>query len=236
MKLKEIDYKKLKKKVDTKGYFIVRSFLTKNEVDKIMSLLKKEFSPRKDKRISGKYLSDMNDFQRLDVGEYPASSRFARYFFKFPWNKNDLFSKIASEVYDIRSHLANYKIGLWKELKNNSLLKKKRKKNKICYSYLIQYPVGGGFMSCHREYYSKNKKGNTYVVYLLLTTKGKDFKKGGAYIIKNKKLIMIEDEAKAGDVIIYKGNNYHGVKSIDNDKNLNLNKISGRVIFTPVMN
>ena len=41
MKFKEIDYKKLKKKVDTKGYFIVRSFLTKNEVNKIMSLLKK---------------------------------------------------------------------------------------------------------------------------------------------------------------------------------------------------
>ena len=47
---------------------------------------------------------------------------------------------------------------------------------------------------------------------------------------------MIEDKAKAGDLIVYKGSNYHGVMAIDNDKNLDLNTINGRIIFTPVMN
>ena len=177
----------------------------------------------------------MKDFQRLDIGDYSSSSRFARFFFKFPWNKNDIYNKVASETYDIRSRLCDYQVGLWDQLQKLSHVKKKSKTKKFCYSYLIQYPVGGGFMSCHREYYTKKKRGNVYVVYVLLTTKGKDFKSGGAYIIKNKKHIMIEDKAKAGDLLIYKGSNYHGVKSIDNDRNLNLKKINGRIIFTPVM-
>ena len=236
MDYKKIEYKKLKKKVDEKGYFIIKSFLDPKQVNKILSLLRKEFNSKKDIRKSGKYFSGMSDFQRLDIGEYAASSRFARYFFKFPWNKNDVFSQIASDAYDVRSNLTNYQIGLWNGIKKASSLKKQTKLSKFCYSYLIQYPVGGGFMSCHREYYSKEKRGNIYVVYVLLTTKGKDFKKGGAYIKKNNKLIMIEDKAKAGDLIVYKGSNYHGVMAIDNDKNLDLNTINGRIIFTPVMN
>ena len=99
----------------------------------------------------------MKDFQRLDIGDYSSSSRFARFFFKFPWNKNDIYNKVASETYDIRSRLCDYQVGLWDQLQKLSHVKKKSKTNKFCYSYLIQYPVGGGFMSCHREYYTKKK-------------------------------------------------------------------------------
>ena len=127
MNLKKIEYKKLKKKVDEKGYFIIKYFLEPKLVSKILSLLRKEFNSKKDIRKSGEYFSGMSDFQRLDIGEYPASSRFSRYFFKFPWNKNDAFSQIASDAYDVRSNLTNYQIGLWNGIKKTSSLKKQTK-------------------------------------------------------------------------------------------------------------
>ena len=56
-------------------------------VNKILSSLRKEFNFKKDIRKSGKYKPDMNDFQRLDIGDYSSSSRFARFFFKFEITK-----------------------------------------------------------------------------------------------------------------------------------------------------
>ena len=74
------------------------------------------------------------------------------------------------------------------------------------------------------------------MVYLALTTKKKDFNIGGAYVIKNKKEISIEDLIKSGDIVVYSGNLKHGVRPIDQDQTLDLKKINGRMMLMPVIN
>lgn len=228
----KINLKKIKKDVRQKGFSLIKSLYSKKEVHKIILEIKKTFKTSRQIKKSGHYKINMKDFIRLDVGEYKASIRLARFFFKFPWNRNSNYStKVAEELFELRSALSNFNSGLWNSLKSDL-----NKKKVFCMSYIIQYPRGGGFMSTHREYPIKNKKDNLFVVYLSLTSKKKDFTKGGAYIIKDKKEISIEDFIKSGDVVIYSGKFKHGVRPIDQDKNLDLKTINGRMMFMPVIN
>jgi hypothetical protein len=45
---------------------------------------------------------------------------------------------------------------------------------------------------------------------------------------------LIEDHIRFADMVIYRGDYYHGVESIDREKHLNLNQICGRMILTTV--
>jgi hypothetical protein len=96
------------------------------------------------------------------------------------------------------------------------------------------YPKGGGFMIGHTDYDGvKNSKKimKTYFQTLLfMTERGKDFKKGGAYILFKNKRIDIEKHVKRGDVVVYDGKSYHGVDDIDPNLPFSSNDLSGRVV------
>jgi len=96
------------------------------------------------------------------------------------------------------------------------------------------YPKGGGFMSGHIDYVAEETSnlGGTKLLQMLLfiTEKNKDFKEGGAYIQNGKNIIDTENFAKSGDIAIYDGNSFHGVKDIDPFMPLNTNKIRGRIV------
>ena len=104
---------------------------------------------------------------------------------------------------------------------------------------MIQYPTGGGFLSCH------NDKDNTFypdkMVNLLLpiTTRRKltknldgklqNYEKGGFYYFRDGKKIDIEKIIDNGDLIIHNTIIDHGVNCIDNDKDLDLVNLCGRI-------
>ena len=101
---------------------------------------------------------------------------------------------------------------------------------------ILQYPRGGGHMSEHSDYILKNVSkinftNNFYQLILSVTEKGKDFKKGGAFVIYKNKKILIEDMLRTADIIIYKSTIKHGVDEIDDDKKIDLNRINGRIIL-----
>src|SRR5579863_6244063 len=79
---------------DEAGYALVRGVIPPSDVAGYRSHVRSLFNPPKELRISGEYKRGWSDFQRLDLGEYPASTRFARYFFFFPWNNDRQFSAI----------------------------------------------------------------------------------------------------------------------------------------------
>ena len=71
---------------------------------------------------------------------------------------------------------------------------------------ILQYPVGGGHMSAHKDYILKsvskiNFNNMFYQLILLITEKGTDFFEGGAYISKDNKLIDIEKNTLRGDIM-----------------------------------
>jgi len=111
----------------------------------------------------------------------------------------------------------------------------KVEKNLWTASRIQHYPAGGGFFSQHKDFVlnkvtsiAKIKK--FIQIILLVTSKGKDFESGGAYIInkKNKK-IDLETQAKAGSIILYNSFTEHGVDEIDPNKAFKQNSADGRI-------
>ena len=95
------------------------------------------------------------------------------------------------------------------------------------------YPSGGGFFSAHRDTtlldVAAEKSVNFYQLILVLSEKGKDFSRGGAFLDRGEARFLLEEQCKPGDVLIYDGRSVHGVEDIDQQKRLSLSSISGRV-------
>ena len=96
------------------------------------------------------------------------------------------------------------------------------------------YPSGGGFMLGHKDYIAEETSlyNGAPLLQLLLfvTERGKDFSEGGAYIINSGNELDIESYAQSGDIAIYNGQSFHGVKDIDPFMPLCTQKIRGRVV------
>lgn len=214
--------------VDTIGFAIIRGSVSGGDIERYKGRVRHLYSPVSDVRISGHYQRGSKDFQRLDLGEYPSSSRFARYFFFFSWNENDQhFLDINRAQMRIFNLLARQPSSFGLEGDDDD--------NRFRVSFVIQYPLGGGFMSKHREH-SKVKDDKAYVVYLALTTRGIDYDKGGGYVVINDTMTDIEEHVLASDLVVYRGDMFHGVNGIDRDKPVVLNEVCGRMILTTQVN
>jgi hypothetical protein len=161
----------------------------------------------------------------LVLGEYGATSRFARYFMFFPWNRDPVFESISQSQMDVMRGLAR------KDASYASMGAADSNPDRFRASYVIQYPIGGGFMSKHREFSRQEKDDHAFVLGIALTTRGKDFSTGGAYIFPSDKQIDVEAGVQAGDIIIYRGDLYHGVDGVDPDRPVVLDRVCGRRIL-----
>lgn len=97
------------------------------------------------------------------------------------------------------------------------------------------YPKGGGFLGGHidqRAIESIADMDSSFIqLVMLVTEKGTDYKRGGAYVINSKKeYIDVEAHSQSGDVVIYDGNTMHGVEDIDPDKVFDQNNLAGRAV------
>jgi len=214
---------------DAEGFSIVRGAVSVEFVNSLRDMTNKIFKKDGDIRVSGNYQRGSKDFQRLDLGEYPASTRFTRFFMFFPWNNAEVFSEISRHQIDILNLLSR------KDKSFGSASEGDSNDRRYRMSYLLQYPRGGGFMSEHREYTAEEEGDKAYVVYLALTTRGEDFQKGGAYVKKGDEVIDIEGQVRASDLVIYRGDMYHGVSGIDSDKPVELDTLNGRMMMTSVV-
>lgn len=211
---------KVQHEVNQNGYIVLKQFIPRELTKKIKEYVKSEFNIQNDVRISGHYKRDQANFHRLDCGEY-GNTRFARYFFFFHWNSlPDIIKKIDTLLIFTRNTLADTHFGTDKDLHSLRF-------SKTC---ILQYPIGGGFMSKHFERPIKEDKDTAYVVYLALTTRGIDFQSGGAYIENpDGKLIDIEAIVEEGDFVVYRGDYNHGVLGVDKDKHIILDALCGRM-------
>jgi hypothetical protein len=211
---------------DEVGFCVIRGAIPGELVQSPIDRINRVFDAARDVRISGDYERDWPDFHRLDLGEYGASTRFARYFFFFPWNGDPAFDEISRAQMEIYNLLAR------KEPCFGSMTEADSNPNRFRLSFVLQYPIGGGFMSRHREYTQQEEGDKAYVLYLALTTRGKDFESGGAYLCRNGDKIDIEEQVRAGDLLIYRGDLFHGVDGVDRHKPVALDQINGRLMLT----
>lgn len=96
------------------------------------------------------------------------------------------------------------------------------------------YPSGGGFMLGHKDYVaeetSMQNSASLLQLLMFITERGKDFSQGGAFLTHDGVETDIESHAKSGDIAIYNGESFHGVKDIDPFLPLDTEKIRGRIV------
>ncbi len=212
---------------------VLKDFVDESKINKIFNILKKRNKNKKDIRLSGKFFYKMNDYKRLDIGESYTNPRFARFILFNEWNnKNKIFYNLVKPMIDFRNHLS----GISKDKYiYNDLEKKRSKLYHFCdLVRMIQYPSGGGFLNSHNDYDQFYPDGMINML-MPITSKIakskslKTYETGGLYYKINKRLLLIDDYIRPGDLIFHNQKIDHGVKTIDPYNNLNLKSLNGRV-------
>jgi hypothetical protein len=98
---------------------------------------------------------------------------------------------------------------------------------------LQQYPRGGGFIQAHVDRATVNVvpsgEANYVQVLVVLTTRGNDFERGGAFLETGDARTDLESHVELGDLVIYDEQAVHGVGDIDPHAVLDATTLSGRV-------
>ena len=132
----------------------------------------------------------------------------------FPWNQDQFqIFKFFKDIFKFKNKLN----GLEEEKFFNP------KKNNDCTirASFQFYPRGAGYLNKHNDPVDYHQK---YLLQMVMSEKGKDFKKGGLFVEINGKKINLDEHVSIGDLIIFKASLKHGVEKIDsNIKNTNLN-------------
>lgn len=229
----QIDRNIVNQILERNGYAIIRGLFDVEQLNLSMEKFKQQFSQKNDSPTVGETPKDVqSNFQKVLIGGKTQSddylARFFRVFYNPIWDKNiydmrDNFKtliKVRNILMGVRENFAMSQVeeisGLWSACR------------------LHQYPVGGAFMSMHRDYivdgHMKERNLSFYQLMLNFTKRGDDFESGGAYVYNNGEKIDLEAIAEKGDVIVYSGASLHGVEDIDPHKTVNLNTINGRIV------
>lgn len=236
---KRVLVNKIKNKLAKYNFCLLKKFNNLNTQKRIFYIIKKIFSSTKEIKISGKFQFKMKGYRRLDIGDTFKNTRFSRFIFFSEWEKkNDIFFKLINPVIEIRNLIS----GIRKEnnIYHNLKTIKSKKDNNSKYYFcdfvrMIQYPTGGGFLSKHNDYDKYYPKNVINAVLPITVKKGKkirklcDYEEGGFYFFNRNKKINIDNYVETGDLLLFNTKVFHGVNSIDPQKQANLKKLNGRV-------
>ncbi|MEM9017975.1 MAG: hypothetical protein AAGC68_13255, partial [Verrucomicrobiota bacterium] len=218
--------------LEKRQFACLRGLFEIEEVMEVRSHLKARVRRENDRPSRGETPQDLrSNYQKLRVGSAApnASSRefgrFLRTLFNPLWcedifGAHDLFRRLAG----VRNQLLgrpddwatdSFEDGFWTAAR------------------IHQYPVGGGFMGTHRDEALSDAHDENNLPYLqvllLLSKKGKDFERGGGYLMHGDERLVLDDYCEMGDVVIYNGSSLHGVADIDPHRPLDLDEVGGRL-------
>jgi hypothetical protein len=218
--------------VRNNAFEVLRGLIDPNEVAKGVQLLKEVFSVKNDHGsldVSPEQI--LNNFQKWSVGSVSPKSdtdaRLLRIFYNPLWCE-DIYKLhgVFNKLVEIRNHLQGMPEDYGKKIEDNNLYSACR----------IQfYPKGGGFMQSHTDHIGegnidKTEVGKFIQILVVLSKKGKDFIRGGGFVVHNGKRIFVEDNCELGDVIIYDGLTIHGVEDVDPHLPLDTTTLEGRLV------
>jgi len=216
------------------NYVVVNGLFNKTEISKALQKIKSKIKKINDHPAMGEKPSAiLKNYSKFVLGgkmnSWDYKPRCLRVMYNPIWDK---------DIYDVRKlfiRLAQFRNIIQGYEKNFAI--KNIEKNLWTASRIQHYPTGGGFFSKHKDIVlntvtSKAKIKKFLQIILLLTSKGKDFRNGGAFIIdKNKKKIDLEKFAKAGSILLYNGTSMHGVDEIDPEKKFSSFSNLGRYVM-----
>jgi hypothetical protein len=209
----------------------IRGLVSPESVARSVEALRRDFRAELDHPTLGERPSDIRkNFQKLLVGGVTQSdfycSRFFRTFYNPIWEP-DIYKM--HDSYRLLMEVRNLLLGKTRDyaverIEDDGMWSATR---------LHQYPIGGGYFSGHRDVVlidvAQKNDLNFYQVILNMTKKGKDFERGGAYVVVNDQKINLDEVFEVGDIIVYYASTFHGVDEIDPHRRLDLNTINGRL-------
>ena len=149
---------------------------------------------------------------------------FFHQFNYFPWNQDQLdFFNLYKDAFVLKNRL--------NKLNDKEFFNPKSNSDCTIRLSFQFYPSAKGFMDQHSDPVDYHQN---YLFMLSLSTKCKDFLNGGLFIKLKNKEIYLDKYASVGDLIIFKADNPHGVKKIDEQNQYKPLAFTGRwmVIFS----
>lgn len=213
-------------------FAVVRGLIDPDAVRQAVCRLRATFRAGDDRPTDGASPTDVRgNFQKLAIGTVdrpdPADSyaRLLRVIFT-PLFAEDRFgvhhvlrraAEVRNELLGLRRDFALDAIegGVWSATR------------------IQQYPRGGGFLSAHRDAstvaVSTSLVGRYLQVLLVMTRRGVDFERGGAYVEHPSGRLDVEAALHPGDLLVYDGRTVHGVADVDPHAVLDLHSLDGRL-------
>ena len=168
-----------------------------------------------------KMLDECPDFHRVITPELAKNYSLRQikhsYYF-FPWN-NDPFNLFESvnERWKVFKFLGGFPLNAYENnLPSTGIIDRLQ---------IAQYASGVGELELHSDPYIYQK----VAISGIMSKRGEDYKTGGAYILnENQEKINIEDSMDIGDIYLVYPTVFHGVETIDKDKNVDWDSFDGR--------
>lgn len=214
------------------SYEVLRGLIDPTEVERGVAKMKSVFSVKNDHGSTDVAPEQiLNNFQKWSVGclspKSETDARLLRIFYNPLWCE-DIYSLhgVFNKLVEIRNHLQEMPLDYAKKIEENKLYSACR----------IQfYPKGGGFMQAHTDHIGENNLDKTEVkkfiqILVVLTKRGKDFTRGGGFVVHNGKKIYVEENCELGDVILYDGMTVHGCEDVDPHLPLDTTTLEGRLV------
>jgi hypothetical protein len=217
-----MDKEKILYHLEKKGFYIIKNFLIERDfliMKKFwLSFFQNEPKSKKNNNIhkTGVILGDTNYLANSKIN---SKENHMMRFVQYLWNnsENQLTLDYAIRLHKVRNMLTN---------KDENYGLNFSKDRIAMYLQTNYYPPNKGFMTPHVDGYKKEIMLN---ITFNLTFKNLDFEDGGIQLVKNNKLINLDDLVQPTDALLFDGNLKHGVKKI-----VSKNKV-GRIGVFPII-
>jgi hypothetical protein len=190
---------------DNQKLIILKKFLDSKRCDSIVDYMKnigRSSLPNYELIQEG-----AKNFHRINMDDERAyvQGTFHQFSF-FPWNQDVFnFFELFEKIYFLKN-----KFG---KLNERSFLAKTAENGCVARVSVQFYPAGSGFLNKHSDPVDYHQ---LVVPILQLSSKGKDFREGGSYVMNNQdEKIVLDDVAEKGDVLFFNATSPHGVDTID---------------------
>jgi hypothetical protein len=214
------------------GFAILRGAVTPDEARSALRSAQAAFRPDDDHASVGESPEEVRrNFQKWSVGTTGGAhrnyeySRMLRVIFT-PFLDEDRYGvhNLLRRVAVVRNQLLGLRRDFAVDGIENGLWTASR---------LQQYPSGGGFIQAHVDMATVNvvpSGAPNYVqVLVVLTKRGVDFERGGAFLERDEGRVDLESHVELGDLLVYDEQTVHGVADIDPHVVFDAESLTGRV-------
>lgn len=222
----------VRRSLEEARFAIVRGVATPGEVRTVVERARAVFRPEDDRPVVGESTAEVRrNFQKWSIGTRGGGHReydyarllrviFTPFLDEDRYGVHDLLRRVAIMRNRFLGLPMEYAIdriedGLWTAAR------------------LQQYPAGGGFIQAHVDRATVNfvpsGAANYVQVLMVLTKRGVDFERGGAFLDDPAGRVDLESHVELGDLVVYDEQIVHGVADIDPHLVLDTTSLGGRV-------